>query len=169
MNDAFNMRSAIAKLRPDHLVCYLRSQDWETGQSRYEDRLLFLGAEHGDGRYELILPARPEVRNCRVLLQRAIYKLCGIEDRDPREILTDVFAEFERSRAVADVPAADGQLIRLRNMGSAPLTVEVSSRSNDYQLMPREAVEIALPASEGGVPEIEYSDNKIVIKDTKTT
>ena len=42
--------------------------------------------DDGEGVYEMFLPASIDIANYQTRLLRNIYKLCGIEDREPVEI-----------------------------------------------------------------------------------
>jgi hypothetical protein len=165
MTDSFNMRAAMSRLKHEHLVVYLEANNWEVASCEHEGRMLFVGDEHEHGRYELVLPEPNAAGNHRTLLQRAIYKLCGIEDREPSEILGDVFAEFARLEAAPAPPTPRGQLVRIRNSGRTTLRVRISSRRGEHELLPQEAVEVTVQSPEGRVPEFEHHENLLIIRD----
>jgi hypothetical protein len=92
---------------------------------------------------------------------RAIYKLCGIEEREPEEITRDLLASKISARRPAQ---AAGGSIRLRfvNSGSTPLQIRIDSPLREHELLPEEAIELKCDAPTGSL-EIERDDASLTI------
>ena len=166
MGQKFNMADSMSRVTSEAIALYLKSNGWTERSSRYEDHFYFEGEIHAGGEpYHLYIPASQEVPKYRTLLQRIIYKLSGIEDRQPPEIIRDIFENVEQAQPSASV--ATRQCIRVRNSGKAPMKVRLSSRADDHQLMPDESIELICTTSGDEVIEIVHSDSSILIRDGK--
>ena len=162
MTTGFNLRTALTKLRPEHLVTYCLSKGWELAEQRTDGKVRLLGAAFEGGRYELILP-NSDAKNFRTQIQRSIYKLCGIEDREPAEILQNIVTVCEKS-AAQPVEKSDFQSLKLRNSTSAPLLIEIKSHGKQRELLVGEALELQLRCA-SGCPEIEFHGQRVVVHD----
>ncbi len=168
MSSEFSMPASMQRIRTEAIVVYLESQGWKQRTCRYENRLYFEGEIHAGGQpYQLYLPTTPDVPKYRTLLQRAIYKLSGIEEREPSEIVRDIFARQERQDAAEASDLPQRHLIRIRNSGQNQLRIRVASRHDDYRLLPDESIELVYQRSGDGATEIEHTGTSIVIRDDK--
>src|SRR5262245_51312819 len=92
-SDDCSMQQLVAQLRTAHFQNYLLSHGWVETSSSYADQRRFEAAmDDGDGVYEMYLPASSDVGKYQTRLLRNIYKLCGIEDREPAEIAREMVA-----------------------------------------------------------------------------
>jgi hypothetical protein len=162
MNDNFNMRAAVARLSTDNVKLYLRAQGWEQKESNHEDRFYFEGEvdEAGDP-CQLHLPALPGVPQYWTLLQRAIYLLSGVEDRQPSEIISDILAH-EKNVPRAEVRQPKRRL-RVRNSADTPLQLQIASRDAELCLFPGESIELVCESS--GTLDFEYTEAGLTIRD----
>jgi hypothetical protein len=167
MSHDFNMPASIGRLRTEAVVVYLQARGWRRVDSRYADRVSYEGEVHAGGEpYQLYLPTSPSVPKYRTLLQRVIYKLSGIEDREPSEIIRDILAHLELADETRDSAApAPAQSIRIRNSSTDPLRVRLDSRDQEYQLFPRESIELLCRSGQDGPLEIEHGGDLIWIRD----
>ena len=93
--DECNIQQLVARLRTAHFQSYLLSHGWVETPSRYNDQRRF-EADMGDGEgmYEMYSACRlPTLQSIKPHLLRNIYKLCGIEDREPAEIAREMVAD----------------------------------------------------------------------------
>ena len=86
----------------------------------------------GEGVYELYLPASADVGKYQTRLLRNIYKLCGIEDREPADIVREMVVRHEEVKSPA--VAADATRLRLQNSGTKPMQVAVDSPKREHTL-----------------------------------
>src|SRR6185436_13958654 len=93
-SDECSIQQLVAQLRTAHFQSYLLSHGWVETYSSYSDQRRFeADMNDGEGVYELYLPASTDVAKNRTRLLRNIYKLCGIEDREPAEIAREMVAD----------------------------------------------------------------------------
>jgi hypothetical protein len=95
---------------------------------------------------------------------RAIYKLCGIEDREPQQIAQDVI-DTKIPASPPATAAATGAKTRLRvaNSGSTPLRLRIDSPLREHEMLPGEAIELICEVATTGSLEIERDDNSITV------
>src|SRR5437764_15356535 len=97
-----SLQHLLAQLGTAHFQNYLRSHGWVETPSRYSDQLRYEGNMNGgDAIYELYLPASADVGKYQTRLLRGIYKLCGIEDREPAEIAREMVVRYEEVKSTA--------------------------------------------------------------------
>jgi hypothetical protein len=93
---------------------------------------------------------------------RAIYKLCGIEDREPAEIALDLLA------SVVDVPqtqASSGVTrLRVRNTSSKPLELQIGSPNRQHQMLSGECIELVCHVDPSGLLEIDLDDKSLIVR-----
>ena len=164
MTTEFNMRSGLAKLTPGHLIAYLQKRGWHQAGCPLKGRVRLIGPDDGE-KLELTLPSSRSVPRASTLLQRAVYTLCGIEDREVGQILPDVFAEFEADSAIQTIEPSGRKTIRIRNSSNSLLRVQLKSRGGEHELLFEEAIELKIVESENGVPEIEHRGTLLIIHD----
>jgi hypothetical protein len=155
--DEQDIRRLVSRLQIAHFKSYLLVRGWEEKPSRYVDHLYFEGEVHGGGSpYELYLPESSSVPRYHTRVMRAIYKLCGIEEREPDEIVRDLLAS-----TIEDVRPAHLSVstrLRVQNSGSAPLQVKIDSPRREHKMMPGEAIELNCEIAATGSVEIEHGD-----------
>jgi hypothetical protein len=143
-----SIRQLISRVQLGNFRGYLIEHGWSEKPSRYVDHVYFQGAIHDGGApYDLYLPASPDAPKYHATLMRAIYKLCGIEDREPQDIARDVIA----TKIAVDRPAGNsGTKTRLRfsNTGSRPLQLRI---------------ELICDVAATGSLEIEHGDDSLTI------
>ena len=172
----FNMSAAVSKLRTESFSVYLRSRGWRERRSYQQNRVYFEGEIHeGQEPYRLYLPASTDVPRYRVLMQRAIYFLCDVEDREPSEIVPDILAqpaeslaqpaESGREPAESGREPAEASRVRVKNSGNSPLRLVVKSRSGEHSLFPGESVEMICAHLGTGSIDIEHSETTLIIDD----
>jgi hypothetical protein len=157
-----DIRKLTSRLQLAHFRSYLLGRGWEEKPSRFVDHVYFMVERQDDGgAYDLYLPATPEVPKYRTRQMRAIYKLCGIEDREPDEVTRDLLASDISERRPAQSP---GGAIRLRivNSGSATLAVRLDSPPRVLEIFPDEAMELKCEVADGCL-EIERGDTSMAI------
>ena len=94
--DECSIQQLVAQLRITHFQSYLLNHGWVETPSRYADQLRYEGnMNDGEGVYEMYLPVSSDIAKYRTRLLRNIYKLCGIEDREPREIAREMVVRHE--------------------------------------------------------------------------
>ncbi len=150
MSDEVSIQSLFAQLRLEHLLAYLRANDWVSVPGVLGDRVRY-ELSNGDTPFVLYAPRSNKGAQAKRLLQAAIYTLCGVvEDGQPRELIFEMLA-MEPLEMPASDPQAGGVRLRLANNDPAhSITLEISSRGGETLLMPGEAVEFVLnpPAGE---------------------
>lgn len=158
----YDIRTLISRLKTAHIQGYLLKQGWEQKPSQYDGQLYFEGNLHeGEEAYELYLPASTGAARYQTHLMRAIYKLCGIEDREPAEIARDMLA----SVVVNKVEAAAGTArVRARNSGSTPLHLQIDSPFREHVMLPGESIELVCHMGASGLLEIEREDGSLIIR-----
>jgi hypothetical protein len=159
--DEYSIQQLVGQLRTTHFQSYLLSHGWVETSSNFSNQLRFeADLNDGEGLYELYLPASTETANYKTRLLRNIYKLCGIEDREPADIARQMVAEY----TVVESPVAPavGTRLRLRNSGSTPMRVTVDLPSREHTLYTNEAIELICSGSE--LIEIERSNDAIVVR-----
>jgi hypothetical protein len=159
----YDIRSLIARLKMAHIQGYLLNQGWEQKPSQYEGQLYFEGNIHeGEEAYELYLPSSTSAARYQTHLMRAIYKLCGIEDREPAEIARDMLAS---SVAVNKVEAvASATRVRARNSGSTPLRLQIDSPFREHVMLPGESIELLCHMDANGLLEIDREDGSLIVR-----
>jgi hypothetical protein len=158
-----DIRRLVARLHTAHFKSYLLSQGWEEKPSRFVDQLYFVGRiDEGDEEYELYLPASRGGERYHTHLMRAIYKLCGIEDREPSEIACDMLA----SPISISPPIVSGGVARLRvrNSDSTPLDLRIDAPARAHELLPGEAIELVCNLDASGLLEIERGEGSLSIR-----
>ena len=157
-----DIRQLVSQLTTAHFRSYLLSQEWEEKPSRFADQLYFQGEVFdGESRYELYLPM-PEAPRYQTFVLRAIYKLCGIEDREPFEIVRDMLATPIVAPPIEELGGV--ARVRVRNSDSRPLQLRIDSPPRQHQLLPGEAIELVCHVGEGGMLEIERGDGSLLIR-----
>ena len=162
--EELNIRQLMSRLQIGNFKSYLLEHGWEEKPSRYVDHVYFEGEVHEGGEpYELYLPASTSVPKYHTTMMRAIYKLCGIEDREPQEIAQDVIAT--KIPIAVSRPAAAGTKTRLRvaNSGSTPLRLRIDSPLREHDILPGEAIELICDMATTGSLEIARDDTSITI------
>jgi hypothetical protein len=157
-----SIQQLVAQLRTAHVQAYLLAHGWvETKSSQAEQRRFEVDLNDGEGVYELDLPTSSSTAKDHTRLMRNIYKLCGIEDREPAEIARDmVTSPVEGASSTESVAPTK---LRVRNSGSTPLGVKVDSPAREYTLYSKDAIELALDAGREAL-EIERGDNTLTIR-----
>src|SRR4051812_46796930 len=91
--DECSMQELASQLGTANFRGYLLSRGWVETPSRLVDQLRFEARMSGSADvYEMYLPASIKTAKYRTRLLRNIYKLCGIEDREPAEIAREIIA-----------------------------------------------------------------------------
>jgi hypothetical protein len=163
--ESHDIRKLTSQLQLAHFRSYLLGRGWEEMPSRFVDHVYFKVQKQEDGSsYDLYLPATPAVPKYRTRQMRAIYKLCGIEEREPDEITRDLLASDISPRRPAQAASSASGAIRLRfvNSGSIPLHVRVDSPLREHELLPDEAIELKCDVANGCL-EIERDDTSLTI------
>jgi hypothetical protein len=159
----FDIRHLVSRLRTAHVKGYLLSQGWEEKPSRYADQLYFQGEIHEGGQaYELYFPASTDTPRYQTLVMRAIYKLCGVEDREPAEITRDMLAT-----PLAVTPASESSglaRLRVRDSDSRPLHLRIDSPPREHEMLPGEAIELVCHVGAGGLLEVERGEQSLIIR-----
>jgi len=156
-----DIQQLVSRLEMAHFRSYLLARGWQERPSRYLDHVYFeTPMADGSGMYDLYIPTSENVPKYRTRQMRAIYKLCGIEDREPFEITQDLLA-CDISEPTGP-PAAISRM-RVQNAGSTTLHVRISSPLREYELLPEEAVELKCDVSTSGYLEIERDDKSLTI------
>src|SRR5215204_394479 len=159
--DECSIQQLVAQLRTAQFQSYLLSHGWVETSSSYTDQLRFeADMSDGEGVYELFLPASSDVARYRTYLLRNIYKLCGIEDREPAEIAREMVADHPE--AESPVVSAVGTRLRVHNSGSTPLSVSLDSPARKHTLYTNEAIELI--CAHGESIEIERTDDAVLIR-----
>jgi hypothetical protein len=164
--ETHDIRKLTSRLQLAHFRSYLLGRGWEEQPSRFVDHVYFkVVMQECGSSYDLYLPASPDVPKYRTRQMRAIYKLCGIEDREPEEVTRDLLASDTSPRRPAQ---AAGGSIRLRfvNSGSTPMQVRIDSPLRQHELLPDEAIELKCDAPNGYL-EIERGDAALTIVTTR--
>jgi hypothetical protein len=162
--DEGNIQQFIVQLRTAQFQSYLLSRGWvETSSSQIDHRRFEADMNDGEGVYELYLPSSADVARYKTRMLRNIYKLCGIEDREPAEIARDMVAS--RVEVESPTPTSAAMRLRVQNSGSTPLRVSVDSPPREHTLYANEAIELMCSASES--LEIERSDSTLLIRNAK--
>jgi hypothetical protein len=159
--DECSIQQLIAQLRTVHFQSYLLSHGWsETSSSVSDQRRFEADMNDGEGMYELYLPASADVAKDRTRLLRNIYKLCGIEDREPVDIAREMVAS--RTEACPPVAPVAGIRLRVNNSGSTPLLVRVDSPAREHMLHANEAIDLICASRES--IEIQRTDHALEIR-----
>ena len=147
--DDCSIQQLVAQVRTVHFESYLLSHGWAETSSGFAGKRRFeADMNDGEGVYELFLPASSDVAKDRTRLLRNIYKLCGIEDREPVDIAREMIAS--PSEIGPPVASVTGTRLRVNNSGSTPLLVRVDSPAHEHMLNAREAIDI-ICASGGSI------------------
>jgi hypothetical protein len=162
-NEEVSIRQLVSRVQIGSFRGYLIDRGWSEKPSRYVDHVYFQGAVHdGGARYDLYLPTSPDVPKYHATLMRAIYKLCGIEDREPQDIARDVIA----TKIAVDRPAAGSAgktRLRISNSGSSALQLRIDSPLREHEMLPGEAIELVCDVASSGSLEIEHGDGSLTI------
>jgi hypothetical protein len=161
--ESYDFRQLVTQLSTAHIRGYLLGQGWEEQPSRYEDHLYFQGSYHSEGnRYELYLPTATRSPRYQGHVMRAIYKLCGIEDREPQEIARDMLARPVAAPPVEELPGV--ARLRVRNTDRESLRLRIDSPAREHDLLPGEAVELVCEIGDGAMLEIERGECTLVVR-----
>ena len=150
----YDIREMFAELTLEQFLVYLPGRGWSGAPEKRPDRVRF-ELPDGDDPFVLFLPKSNRSRNCQGMLQRAIYLLSGIEDREPVEIARDLLS------TTSDAPmSAEATSVRLRfhNSHSTAVTLHVTNRPAPSFLMPGESAEIVCEASPDVALEIDIRE-----------
>jgi hypothetical protein len=159
----YDIRQLVSRLKTAHFKGYLLSQGWQEKPSRYVDQLYFEGRIHEGGEpYELYLPGSMGGARYQTLVMRAIYKLCGIEDREPAEIARDMLASPIGVTQAGEF--TEVARLRVRNSGFRPLHLEIGSPPREHEMLPGEAIELVCHVGAGELLEIERGDKSLIIR-----
>jgi hypothetical protein len=161
-SEEVSIRQLMSRIQIGNFKSYLVERGWEERPSRYEDHFYFQGEMHGGpDPYELYLPMSANVPRYQTTMMRAIYKLCGIEDREPQDIARDVIA----SKVAVDRPSTGATKTRLRvaNSGSSTLQLRIDSPRREHEMLPGEAIELVCDVATTGSLEIERGDGSLTI------
>lgn len=164
--EEYDIREMVSRLKAAHYTGYLLSRGWEETPSRYEGHIFFTGKLHDhEDAYELYLPTPTNEARYRNNLMRAIYKLCGIEDREPADIVRDM---LETRVAPPQEPAkrSGTAQLRVRNNGSTPLALQIDSPAREHSILPGEAVELVCNVNAADMLNIERGDHSLRIRTT---
>jgi len=159
----YDIRKLISRLRTAHFKGYLHSRGWQEKPSRFVGQLYFEGKIHEEeDAYELYLPASSNANRYETYVMRAIYKLCGIEDREPAEIVSDM---LESGIIVQQATAASGiARLRVSNSGSTPLQLQIDSPFRKHRLLPGESIELICHVDESGLLEVEHDEESLIVR-----
>ena len=162
-DEVVSIHQLVSRVKIGNFRGYFIERGWSEKPSRYVDHVYFQGAIHDGGApYDLYLPASQDVPKYHATLMRAIYKLCGIEDREPQDIARDVIA----TRIAADLPAAGSAKktrLRVYNSGSNSLRLHIDSPLREHEMLPGEAIELVCNVATTGSLEIERGDDSLTI------
>jgi len=167
MSTEVNIQKLFAQLQLEHFLVYLTGNGWCGAPETRSDQMRFELC-HRESSYVLLLPRSNQTRQCKKLLQHAIYNLSGIEDRQPTEIIRDLLA-VDTSKTPGS-QAGQPVRVRFRNLHTGKLNLQIASRSAENLLMPGEAIEIVLHPSKGdsldvNTIEIDFRGSSIQIDD----
>ena len=155
-----NIQTLFAQLRVEHFLVYLPGNGWRGAPEARGDRVRF-ELSTGESPYVLVLPSSNRTPQSKKLLQTAIYNLSGVEDRQPMEIIRDLLSVD--AGVIPASPARPPIRLRLRNLHTTQLTLQIASRSADNRLMPGEVMEIVCQPTEGASVEIGFKGSTIQI------
>lgn len=159
--DECSIQQLVSQLRTANFQSYLLNHGWVETPSRLANQLRFEASMgDGEGVYEMHLPASADTAKYRTRLLRNVYKLCGIEDREPAEIAREIVASAVEAEST-DV-SHELMRFRIRNSGSTPMRVCVDLPAHEHKLYANEAVELMCAGSES--IEIERTDDAVVIR-----
>lgn len=162
-SEEYDFRQIVARLSTSQFRNYLVARGWVEKPSRYVDHMHF-EVTLGDPSicYELYLPVSADVPKYHTRVMRSIYKLCGIEEREPIQIARDLLACDVSCGPKGRV--GDGVIrVRLTNSRSTPIKIHVNAPRREHDLMPGEAVELMCKMSiEHGI-EIALNDRMLTI------
>jgi hypothetical protein len=161
-SEEVSIRQLMSRVQVGNFKTYLIERGWEERPSRYEDHIYFQGKMHGGvDPYDLYLPVSANVPRYQTTMMRAIYKLCGIEDREPQDIARDVLA----SKSAADRSVGGEKKTRLRvsNSGINPMQLRIDSPRREHEMLPGEAIELVCDVAMTGSLEIEHGGGSLTI------
>jgi hypothetical protein len=161
-SEEVSFHQLLSRIQIGNFKSYLIERGWEERPSRYQDHIYFQGETHGGANpYDLYLPMSANVPRYQTTMMRAIYKLCGIEDREPQDIARDVIA----SKVAIDRPDAGATKTRLRvsNSGPSALTLRIDAPRREHEMLPGEAIELVCDVATSGSLEIEHGDGSLTI------
>lgn len=161
-----NIQSLFAQLRVEHFLAYLPDKGWEGAASKTPGQLRFELPDESETPYVLDLPESGHAGQSLKLMQRAIHNLCGIEDRQPREIVIEMLSYEPASTPVsAQTAPSEGVSLRVRNQRGERVELKVASRGAVATLMPHEAMEVVCRLGDDGVLEIVLHDGVVDVND----
>jgi hypothetical protein len=161
-SELYDIRQLVARLSTPRFRAYLTSQGWEEKPSRYVDHIYFeVKSDDGSDPFDLYLPVSAEVPNYHTRVMRAIYKLCGIEDREPLDIAKAVFACDPASDDRAG--SLGKSYVRVRNSGTTPLQLRVDQPVREYLLASGDAIELNCQLTDARSLQIERGDSSLTI------
>jgi hypothetical protein len=160
-SDECSIQQLMAQLRTTHFQSYLLSHGWvETSSSQMGQIRFEADIPNEEGVYEMYLPVSAAGAKHQTRLLRNIYKLCGIEDREP----ADIAREMINDHAVVEPPivALVATRLRVHNSASSPMHVSVDSPAREHILYANEAIELTCGRSDS--IQIERTENAVVIR-----
>ncbi len=161
-SEEVSIRQLMSRIQIGNFKSYLIERGWEERPSRYSDHIYFQGEMHGGtDPYDLYLPVSASVPRYQTTMMRAIYKLCGIEDREPQDIARDVLA----TKTAPDRPVGGEKKTQLRvfNSGTTPMQLRIDSPHREHEMLPGEAIELICDVATTGSLEIEHGDGSLTI------
>jgi hypothetical protein len=161
-SEEFSIRQLMSRVQIGSFKSYLIERGWEERPSRYEDHIYFQAEMHGSANpYDLYIPVSVNVPRYQTTMMRAIYKLCGIEDREPQDIARDVLA----TKTAPGHPAGGEKktCLRVVNSGTSPMQLRIDSPRREHEMLPGEAIELVCDVATTGSLEIEHGDGSLAI------
>jgi len=159
--DGCSIQQLMAQLRTTHFQSYLLSHGWvETSSSQAGQRRFEADMTDDEGVYEMYLPASTDVAKYQTRLLRNIYKLCGIEDREPADIAREMVADH--TAVEPPIVSVVATRLRVHNSASTPMRVSVDSPAREHILYANEAIEMMCGRSDS--IQIERTDDAVVIR-----
>ncbi|MGL4512191.1 MAG: hypothetical protein ACRCT8_03815 [Lacipirellulaceae bacterium] len=149
-----------ARLRLAPFRAYLIERGWRPTEAEGLDRLRF-ELPDGDAPYYVLLPSSDDDPTRASVMQRALYHLCEVEDRQPREIAADVLAT-EAPATPTPRSANGGARLRVENERGAPLDVFRPGIGGPTRLLPGEALELLFDAA-GGPIAIRLGESSVAV------
>ncbi len=154
MSEHYDIRQLFAELRLEQFLAYLPANGWQRTVQQ-GDRVRFELSDGADP-YVLLLPRSSRSPGSRGLLQKAVYMLSGIEDRQPFEIALAII-KMQPDVAISEKKPTDGVRLRFVNAQDVSIKVRISSRPGSTLLMPGEAIEVLGSATTAAPLEIEIA------------
>jgi len=162
--EQYDLREMVSRLKAAHYTGYLLGRGWQESPSRYKGHIFFTGKIHDhEDAYELYMPTPMNEGRYRNNLMRGIYKLCGIEDREPAEIVRDML-ETKVAPPQVEAPSGGTARLRVRNNGSTPLQLRIDSPAREHSMLPGEAIELVCDVNAVEMLNIERGEQSITIR-----